>query len=137
MDKEIIQDFLRESVQILEQAKILLGKYIASPAETKILPEVGILVDRVYGTAATLQVESVSILCQKMKAICYMSAQVDNRMLNSIVAATMFSVLEYLLDLFKSNNLLTYDKKIHADMAHRLDLLNSKFASNLRKTVAS
>ncbi|MBI2520693.1 MAG: hypothetical protein HYV97_09755 [Bdellovibrio sp.] len=137
MDKEIFQDFVNESEQTLAQAKILLGKYVASPVDVKVLSDVGILVDRVYGTAATLKVESMSALCHKMKAISYMAAQVDNRILNSIVAGTMLSVLDYLLDLVKTNALLTYDKNIHSQMVQRLDILSSKFSSDLRKTVAS
>jgi len=137
VDKEIFQEFVNESGQALTQARTLLANYVAAPAEVKILADVGILVDRVYGTAATLHVESVAVLCQKMKAISYMAAQVDNRILNSIVAATMLSVLDYLLDLVKTNGLLTYKKDIHKEMANRLDLLMSKFSSNLRKTVAS
>ena len=100
------------------------------------MKEVGACVDRVYGSAATLEIRAVSGLCQRMKSICYMSSQVNNTALTTIVAGTMISVLDYLTDLIKANRVLRGDNKIQSEMQKRLDLLSSKFPANLKRTIA-
>ncbi len=101
------------------------------------MQDVGACVDRVYGAAATLEIRSVSGLCQRMKEVCYLSSQVKNPSMTSIVAGTMISVLDYLLDLIKANRVLRGDNKYQSEMTKRLDLLISKFPANLKRTVAS
>ncbi len=94
MDKEILQMFSDEVKAIEKELKVVINGLIKSKLQDKSLFEkYGQIIDRIYGTAATLEFMDVADYCRMMKEVTYKCSASDNE---TGIQKCMFLMLESL-----------------------------------------
>ncbi|MEK7691604.1 MAG: hypothetical protein AAB425_11355 [Bdellovibrionota bacterium] len=78
-DKELLEAFEQEVREISElltpTAERLRIHYMSHPA---LFEEFGLIIDRIYGTAATFELMEIANYCRAIKQVTYQCAQSDN-----------------------------------------------------------
>lgn len=104
IDPELLEDFLSESDQLLNQCRTALSEF-AESGDAKRLESFGLTIDRIMGTAATLELKALSVLARQGKEISYKASQVTDleRLLavSSILSQLLKGVMQELAHLRK------------------------------------
>ncbi len=100
IDKEILDDFVAEIKIIEKELKVIIDQIIQTKMEDATLfQKFGQVIDRIYGTAATLGFKEITDYTRCLKSICYMSGQSPNMKGREKVVRMMVNSLKYLNDL--------------------------------------
>ncbi|MFN8369242.1 MAG: hypothetical protein U0T83_01320 [Bacteriovoracaceae bacterium] len=138
MDQEILQMFSDEIRAIEKELKVVIFGLIKSKLRDKSLFEkYGQIIDRVYGTAATLNFMEVADYCRMMKEITYKCSASDNEVGIQKCMYLMLESLKYLEIIPKTVSDAEELKKIRYKM--KLDLgrgenLTRSYFFSIKKT---
>ena len=130
LEQDIVEEFCRESFELIGILSEILDHLEDDPCQSKKLEEFGQIIDRIMGTANTLDLKELATFCELGKTIGYKSSQIDDRNLLEIVVAVLFDTI-HLVNLMleslkngKNQELANLNTKTFAD---RMRWLSEKF----------
>ncbi len=94
--KELVDEFLNESDDLLEELRDILDSFEDDPSQSKLLEEFGQTIDRIMGAAQTMGVEDVGHLCKMGKIIGYKASQSQQLALQEVTAGVLFDLCDFL-----------------------------------------
>ncbi len=100
MDREIIEEFVSESLELVGKCFICVEDFKIA-GDFKKFETIGLFLDRIMGAAATLEFDSLAELLKLGKMICYNVAQKDIPDKSEEIVGGVFELLEYLKEFFK------------------------------------
>lgn len=134
ISSDILDDLAREIREIEAILKEIVAKLIKSSLkERSLFEQFGQVIDRLYGTAATLQLSEIAHYCKMMKEITYKCGQSDSEKGTEKCMRMMLDCIKYLEGLSSSIHNQEEFKKIrysmHVDVAKGERLTRSYFFS--------
>ncbi len=123
MDAEMLTFFVDEIKQIRNSMTVSISSLISTELEDNSkFEEVGQMIDRVYGTAATLGLNEISEYTKAIKDVSYMASASDNRSGKKKVVKVLIKYIE-LSDLICAS---IFDKQELIKINHQLNIEKSK-----------
>lgn len=128
--KEILNDFCKESLELIDELNSILEIFEEDPSAPAILEDFGQIIDRIMGAAKTIGAGEIATFCELGKIIGYKSGQTQDINLLNVVSAVLFDTTDLLKKMVQAlgsenKNLL---KQINTTaFASRLRWLSDKF----------
>lgn len=146
MDKEIVDDFVEESKDILTEALTLLEKIETQPKLAKELQAYGNCIDRLMGGARTVAMgvdkdhalHMVADYSEVCKALGYKASQINAKdAFFKICVAVLIDATEILQELIKNIHCSTAElkKRFPQEFINRVQLVSEHFSGNAPTTV--
>lgn len=128
--KEIVEDFCKETDELLVQLSDTLEAFEAEQENTSHLEKFGQIIDRIMGAAKSIGASEMATFCELGKIIGYKSSQTVEPALLNVVNAVLFDAVDLLNKMNKQ--LLTGESKSLENLstdafASRLRWLQEKF----------
>lgn len=145
---EILGEFKAESKEFVVQMLAILEDIESQPSRIKRLEEVGLLADRIMGTAKSLVVQGfggtdvgrIASYGELCKLVSYKGSQIaDQPQLASVVIALLLDAterLDQMMEELGSENGPSPDSSLNETFLDRLRWVSQQFDQNLRGTVA-
>jgi len=91
--KEIVKGFLQETRGLITEMEEILEQFEEDPDDKALLEHFGQKIDRIMGTAETLEFEMIGKICKMGKLIGYKASQNNDVNLNLIVSGILSDCL--------------------------------------------
>jgi hypothetical protein len=142
MDQELINDFIKEILEINKELKTITDDQIKKKVMDKNLFEkYGQAIDRIYGTALTLGYKEFGLYARIMKEVCYSCSQSDNEMAQKKVARMMIECNEILekvpTAILNPVEFKNFTRVFLVETAKADRMSKTEFRNIVRKSVAS
>lgn len=139
-DKELLEAF-REEVESLRSEMIpLVDQLKTDVSQSQLFETFGQLIDRIYGTAATMGFNEIAQYGRAMKEICYMCAQSDDELGRKRVIRLLAGCANNLKSLIEGMESTAEFGQIRAHLETEIEkvqaLQESVFSDIERKTTA-
>lgn len=140
IDPELLDGLAEEITELQKEIKPIVDGMRENTNQPKGFEKFGQIIDRLYGTAATLGFEEIANYCRAMKAICYQCSQSDSEKGQRKVFDLMDNAVGYFEKLVASIHNPEEVKKVryslHVDQG-KIDILQKGiFRSIDRQSVA-
>ena len=142
-DKEMIDFFVDEIKEIKTDLSVRVDSLVTGSdkkMEGGPFEEFGQMIDRIYGTAATMGFGEIASYCKALKDVCYMASQSENlkgqkKTLRMMIECIGF--METLVEaIYEPTKIKLFNKNIQIEMGKAERLGRAEFASITRKSCA-
>ena len=137
VDKEILDSFAEELQMIIDQLSPLAEKIRVSYTDGPSFEKFGQVIDRIYGTAATMGFIEIAEYCKMMKAITYKCSQASNSYAMGQVKDLVLVAVPLLKQMRSSIHEPTQIRKIQYTMQkerEKAEDMSRKLFSKIRRT---
>jgi hypothetical protein len=142
MDQELLQDFIKEILEINATLKVVTEQQMKLKVMDKTLFEkYGQAIDRIYGTATTLGFPEFGQYARIMKEVCYLCSQCDYEMAQKKVLRMMIECNEVLdkvpAAIINPKEFKNFSRVFLVEIAKAERMQKAEFRLITRKSIAS
>ena len=137
--KEVVDEFVKESLTYLEQLEEILYTLEENPKLKQEFEQFGQIIDRIMGAAKSLGATEIGTFCELGKIIGYKSGQSNDTPLKEVTVAILFDAIDLLKKMFmilqegKDSSLKALNTNAFAS---RLKWLSDKYKNIDRSSVS-
>ncbi len=99
IDPELLNDLITEMKALTGELMPVVASLKTNPDQPALFENFGQIIDRIYGTAATVGLKELASYCGSLKKICYECGRVKNKQANARVLKLLETYLALASDL--------------------------------------